>query len=43
VRAQLAESGYATVGSTPAAFGKHIEAELTKWNKAVKDSGATIQ
>jgi tripartite-type tricarboxylate transporter receptor subunit TctC len=43
VRAQLAESGYATVGSTPAAFGKHIDAELTKWNKAVKDSGATIQ
>jgi hypothetical protein len=39
----LADSGYAMVGSTPAAFGKHIEAELTKWSKAVKDSGATIQ
>ena len=43
IRSQLAESGYAMVGSTPAAFGKHIEAELTKWSKAVKDSGATIQ
>jgi tripartite-type tricarboxylate transporter receptor subunit TctC len=43
VRAQLAESGYATVGSTPAAFGKHIDAELIKWSQAVKDSGATIQ
>jgi tripartite-type tricarboxylate transporter receptor subunit TctC len=43
VRAQLAESGYATIGSTPAAFGKHIDAELIKWSKAVKDSGATIQ
>ncbi|PHY07374.1 MAG: MFS transporter [Alcaligenaceae bacterium] len=43
IKAQLAESGYATLGSTPAAFGKHIDAELTKWSKAVKDSGATIQ
>lgn len=43
VRAQLAESGYSTIGSTPAAFGTLIEAELVKWNKAVKDSGATIQ
>ena len=43
IRSQLSGSGYAMVGSTPAAFGKHIEAELTKWNKAVKDSGATIQ
>ena len=43
VRSQLAESGYATVGSTPAVFKQHIENELVKWNKAVKDSGATIQ
>ena len=43
IKAQLAESGYATLGSTPAAFSKHIDAELTKWSKAVKDSGATIQ
>jgi tripartite-type tricarboxylate transporter receptor subunit TctC len=43
IRSQLAESGYAMVGSTPAAFGKHIDAELIKWSQAVKDSGATIQ
>lgn len=43
IKAQLAESGYATLGSTPAAFSKHIDAELTKWSEAVKDSGATIQ
>ena len=43
VRSQLAESGYTTVGSTPAAFGQHLEVELAKWSKAVKDSGATIQ
>jgi len=43
VRSQLAESGYSTIGSTPAAFGTLIENELVKWNKAVKDSGATIQ
>ena len=43
VRSQLAESGYSTIGSTPAVFGTLIENELIKWNKAVKDSGATIQ
>jgi tripartite-type tricarboxylate transporter receptor subunit TctC len=43
VRSQLAESGYSTIGSTPAVFGALIENELIKWNKAVKDSGATIQ
>jgi tripartite-type tricarboxylate transporter receptor subunit TctC len=41
VRSQLAESGYSTIGSTPAVFGALIENELIKWNKAVKDSGAT--
>ena len=43
VRKQLNESGYEIVGSTPAAFGKHIEAELVRWGQAVKDSGAKIQ
>lgn len=42
VRAQLNDNGYEMVGSTPAAFGQHIEAELKMWNKAVKDSGAKI-
>lgn len=42
VKAQLNENGYEMVGSTPAVFDKHIEVELAKWRKAVKDSGATI-
>lgn len=42
IRAQLSSNGYQMVGSTPAEFGKHIEAELQMWNKAVKDSGAKI-
>jgi tripartite-type tricarboxylate transporter receptor subunit TctC len=42
IREQLASNGYQMVGSTPAEFGKHIEAELQMWNKAVKDSGAKI-
>ncbi len=43
VRKQLNESGYEIVGSTPEAFGKHIDTELVRWGKAVKDSGAKIQ
>ena len=42
IREQLASNGYQMVGSSPAEFGKHIEAELQMWNKAVKDSGAKI-
>jgi tripartite-type tricarboxylate transporter receptor subunit TctC len=42
IKAQLNANGYEMVGSTPAAFGQHIEVELTKWNKAVKESGAKI-
>jgi tripartite-type tricarboxylate transporter receptor subunit TctC len=42
IREQLASNGYQMVGSTPAEFSKHIEAELQMWNKAVKDSGAKI-
>lgn len=43
VKAQLNENGYEVVGSTPAAFATHIDSELTRWGKAVKDSGAKIQ
>ena len=43
VKQQLNEAGYEIVGSTPQTFGKHIESELVRWEKAVKDSGAKIQ
>lgn len=42
IRAQLEASGYQLVGSTPAALGTHIDAELTRWAKVVKDSGARV-
>ena len=34
--------GAEPVGGTPASLGKFIEAETTKWQKVVKDSGAKV-
>lgn len=42
VRLQLEAGGYQLVGSTPAALGSHIDAEITRWAQVVKDSGARI-
>ncbi len=42
IKAQLEGGGYQLVGSTPAELGRHIEAEITRWSRVVKDSGARI-
>lgn len=42
-KAQLEESGYHVVGSTPKEFGDHISRELDRWAETVRTSGAKIQ
>lgn len=39
---KLGDQGADVAGSTPDQFGKLISAEMTKWGKVVKESGATI-
>lgn len=43
VAAQLTESGYEVVGTTPEAFGSHIDTELIRWKDAVQASGAKVE
>jgi tripartite-type tricarboxylate transporter receptor subunit TctC len=42
LRAQIMAGGYDPVGSTPATLGTHIEAEITRWSKVVRESGAKV-
>ena len=42
LRAQIMAGGYDPVGSTPAALGTHIDAEIHRWNKVVRESGAKV-
>ena len=40
LRARLAAQGADVYGSTPAEYGAYIRAEMPRWAKAVKESGA---
>jgi len=42
LRKQLASEGAEPIGNTPEQFGDFIKAELEKWAKAVKQSGAQL-
>ncbi|MBY4897053.1 tripartite tricarboxylate transporter substrate binding protein [Cupriavidus sp. AU9028] len=39
---QMESGGYEAVGSTPEALQAHIERELVRWAKVVKDTGARV-
>ena len=43
VKDRLGQLGFEPVGSTPAAFGDWIKAELPKWDKVIRDSNIKIQ
>jgi tripartite-type tricarboxylate transporter receptor subunit TctC len=43
LRERLVALGADPLGSTPQAFAAFIRAELVKWGKAVKDSGARVE
>ena len=42
VRKQLVSQGADAVSTTPEQFGAHLRAEIAKWGKAVKASGARV-
>lgn len=40
---KFAQQGATTAGGTAAAFGQHLQKELSRWEEAVKASGANLQ
>lgn len=43
IRAKLAARGAEAVGDSPEQFGRYLEAEVAKWAKVVKASGAKLE
>jgi tripartite-type tricarboxylate transporter receptor subunit TctC len=42
LRKKFDELGMATIGNSPAEFAAAIQAEIPRWTKIIKDSGATL-
>jgi tripartite-type tricarboxylate transporter receptor subunit TctC len=42
VRAKLAVQGAEPLGSTPVEYGNYIKSELDRWNRVVKQTGASL-
>ena len=43
VRATLAAQGVSVIASTPEAFARYIDVEITRWSKVVRDTGAKAE
>ena len=40
---RMLTDGAEPIGSTPAAFQKHLAMEMAKWRKVVKSAGVTVE